>query len=239
MSRLKHFIFICLWPLDTTSTVIFNLSDPTWSFWSDPCTRAPSILFLTNGHIFFSRSIKQAGGRPSGPVLMWLTSRSCRPSSIYWAGTVADVYYFHIFLFLIIDLSMHWFVHVVIWDVHPSIPSSFFIISLINWSIHSCNVSADCLLACLLPCLFSILACLNCLLDFSYFACLLRLRAWCMLSFSAACPCMDTMLTESYNQLTNCLILYPHITSLYLGTCSVWGDQRSVSEMLVHSGDQP
>jgi len=178
---------------------------------------------------FFSRSIKQAGGRPSGPVLMWLTSRSCRPSSIY----------FHIFIVFNHRLIMHIVVHVVIWDVHPSIPSSFFIISLINLYIHSCNVGADCLLACLLPCLFSILACLNCLLDFSYFACLLCLRAWCMLSFSAACPCMDTMITGSYNRQNDCLILYPHITSLYLGTCSVWGDQRSVFEMLVHSGDQP
>ena len=148
-----------------------------------PMHSGPINLISDKWTYFSSRSIKQAGCRPSGPVLMWLTSRSCRPSSIY----------FHIFFVFNHWLIMHTFVHVVIWDVHPSTPSSFFIISLIDLFIHSCNVGAACLLACMFPCLFSILACLNCLLDFAYFPCLLweldvcfhsrlRVRAWILWS---------------------------------------------------------
>ncbi len=159
MSRLKTLHFQVLWPLDTTSTVIFNLFDLTWPNCSiplgflnpTPCTRGP-INPISYKWLYFS---SVASSRLEvGPAVQ---SCSCGSAAVInllgWnsCGRLS----FPIFVLnqwlnrACICAGRHW-------DVHPSIPSSFypFIISLIDSLIHSCNVGADCLLACLLACSF-------------------------------------------------------------------------------------
>ena len=128
MSRLKTLHFRILRPLETTSTVIFNLSDPTWPKCSiplgflnrSPCIRGP-INPISYKWSYFSpvaSSRLEVGPAvqscPCGSVAVinLLGWNSCR-------CLLFPIFVFH-----------QWLNHACIcagrhWDVHPSIPSSF------------------------------------------------------------------------------------------------------------------